>query len=139
MEFESSHESRPLSPRSAHELTSSALQATQESAAGQPTKRKNEISGDSDASKLEATLQLVRSNLQTALRSVKDAKSVPGKGIHAGRMLELIESSLDRLGKVLTKKGHLVSPHHRHPVNNRGPKPVNQSGHPWLTQPRTRF
>lgn len=97
---------------------SESLQAPPQSAAEQTQKRKNGTSGDPVVSELEASLQLVRSNLQTALRNIRDARSDPtNKGLNAGRMLELMETSLECLSKVLTRKGHLVTSPPTSPVS----------------------
>jgi len=95
--------------RSVYDIMSSSLQAVQHEAS-QLAKCKNQSAGEPVASELEASLRLVRLNLQTAAKNVRDARQdTTKKGLNAGRLLELIETNLECLGKVMTRKGHLVS------------------------------
>jgi len=72
---EMDHQSREVG-RSAFNIMSRTLQTVQHEAS-QLAKRKNETAGDPAASELEASLRLVRSNLQTAAKNVKDARQTP--------------------------------------------------------------
>jgi len=97
---------------------SESLQGPLQPTAKQIQKRKNWTSGNPVVSEMEASLQLVRSNLPTALRNVRDARSDPNsKALNADRMLELIETSLECLSKVLTRRGHLVTSPPTSPVS----------------------